>query len=317
MKFRQLHFQRTAYTSLAIICFLITMAFSVTLSAEDGRKDQIPDSLSVDRSVVLDASDLTESSGLAFSHRNPNRLWTHNDSGGKPVLYAFNTEGAQTGSCQLNVPMVDWEDIATFEDAGVPRLLIADCGDNQAKREYITLYLLDEPNPDQHARLRDVQIIRVKYADSPTNCEGVAVDLEKRQIVLVGKKFFAPAVVYCIPLPDRSLGSHPQTNSPVMATAQQRTQLRLPMVTGIDINSATGEVFVTGYFRAFRFRAGQSREDLLAVLKRSPEELRVPRWKQIEAIAVDASGRAWVTSEGVPARLGRLKEMPSVQSDEQ
>src|SRR5678815_6027173 len=38
-----------------------------------------------------------ESSGIAASHFNTNILWTHNDSGGGPFVYAFDRQGKHRG----------------------------------------------------------------------------------------------------------------------------------------------------------------------------------------------------------------------------
>src|SRR4051812_34201862 len=50
-----------------------------------------------------------ETSGLAASQRTAGLLWTHNDSGGEPVLFALNTDGTLRGSVQLQgVVNRDW-----------------------------------------------------------------------------------------------------------------------------------------------------------------------------------------------------------------
>src|SRR5437588_13008164 len=56
---------------------------------------------------------LVESSGVAVSRAHPGVLWTHNDSGDGPFLYATDLQGRDRGS--LLVPgahAVEWEDIA-------------------------------------------------------------------------------------------------------------------------------------------------------------------------------------------------------------
>jgi len=58
-----------------------------------------------------------ESSGVAVSHAYPGVLWTHNDSGDGPYLYATDLRGTDRGA--LLVPgaqAIDWEDIGL----GVP-----------------------------------------------------------------------------------------------------------------------------------------------------------------------------------------------------
>ena len=89
---------------------------------------------------------LNEISGLARSQRRPDLLWTHNDSGGEPVLYAVDNSGHHVGSARLKGAMnLDWEDVASFTRHGEPWLLVGDMGDNYAWRSSITFYLVREP----------------------------------------------------------------------------------------------------------------------------------------------------------------------------
>ena len=88
---------------------------------------------------------ITEASGLARSNHRDDILWTMND-GGPPVLYAVGTDGSDHGSLTLwNASNYDWEDLSAFELDGKPYLLIADTGDNETKRPYATIYVVEEP----------------------------------------------------------------------------------------------------------------------------------------------------------------------------
>ena len=121
------------YTKPLVIFAILVMANWAELSADDSSDlVKFDQAKRVQHVATLAEDELTESSGLAFSRRKQNRLWTHNDSGGKPRLYAFDTDGRKTGQVDLAAGMVDWEDIAAFSDEGVPRLLVADSGDNRA-----------------------------------------------------------------------------------------------------------------------------------------------------------------------------------------
>jgi hypothetical protein len=74
---------------------------------------------------------ITESSGLAASRRTAGVFWTHNDSGDKPSLYAFDLRGRDLGTWQIQgAAGRDWEDMASFSLGGKPWLLVADTGDN-------------------------------------------------------------------------------------------------------------------------------------------------------------------------------------------
>jgi hypothetical protein len=78
---------------------------------------------------------LIESSGVAVSHAYPGVLWTHNDSGDGPYLYATDLRGTDRGA--LLVPgaqAIDWEDMSLGPCP--PRvnadtcIYLADTGDN-------------------------------------------------------------------------------------------------------------------------------------------------------------------------------------------
>jgi hypothetical protein len=105
---------------------------------------------------------LIESSGVAVSRAYPGVLWTHNDSGDGPYLYATDLEGRDLG--WLLVPgaqAVDWEDMAlgpcplsflllkpaSTSTRPTACVYIADTGDNRENRPSVTVYAVPEPRP--------------------------------------------------------------------------------------------------------------------------------------------------------------------------
>ncbi len=130
---------------------------------------------------------------------------------------------------------------------------------------------------------------------------------------MIAKTVFSPATVYTLPLPSRIADTDSESRWKSIVTAKEIRRLALPLVTGIDFDLASGDLWVTNYFKAFRFQASNS-EQPAAKRTRSLADLlgqnylvyRLPKWKQIEAIAVDSKSNVWVTTEGIPARLGRL-----------
>lgn len=291
------------YRSLAIaaLVYLVVMAETPRLSAEESA---VPDASGVVDVVLLDESELVESSGLALSRRRPKHFWSHNDSGAGACLYAFDSQGRKTGQVQLrSAESVDWEDLACFTDRGVARLLVADCGDNRAQRDSIILHLFDEPDPAESTSLEIEQTISVIYPDGPRDCEAVAVDEHRRLIVLVSKSKLPAAGIYVIPLPERVTQATQST-----VTAKRIGTLLLPMITAMDIHQPSGDIWLVSYVQAYRF-ASLGRDGLLArQLAQIPELHPLPRWKQIESVAVDAANDIWVTSEGLPTPLGRLPQ---------
>ncbi|MGB7325141.1 MAG: hypothetical protein WBD31_09735 [Rubripirellula sp.] len=254
--------------------------------------------------IRLNEPQLTESSGLAFSNRRAKTVWTHNDSGGRPELFAFDSAGKRLARHPFAAikQATDWEDIASFVDGDRPRMLIADCGDNNGNRASIPIYLFDEPDPSLPTKEVNLQTLRVTYPDGPRDCEAVAVDVRRRLIVFVTKSVLPVSGVYTIPLPPRDEQAKSQT---LDVTATRICTLAIPMVTAADFDPETGELWVINYFQAFRFSHIDAA--LTEQLTALPIAMDLPKLRQIEAIAVDRNGAAWVTSEGNPALMQMIE----------
>ena len=77
-----------------------------------------------------------ESSGLETT--DSISVWSHNDSGGKPVLYHFSLSGQLLDSVTVgNASNVDWEDLANNHDG---TLFIGDFGNNSCDRTNLKIY---------------------------------------------------------------------------------------------------------------------------------------------------------------------------------
>jgi len=146
-----------------------------------------------------------EASGLAISRRSDNLIWTHDDSGGEPVLFALGTDGTLRGKVRLEgVTNVDWEDIASAEISGQPMLVVGDTGDNAAQRPRCVIHLVSEPDPAQltpgtELVWRPEYSIHYIYEDGARDVEGVAVDAKEGAIYLLSKRD-SPARLYRLPL---------------------------------------------------------------------------------------------------------------------
>ena len=103
--------------------------------------------VSVDR-TLRDAR-ITESSGLVASRLHAGVLWTHNDSGNPPVLYALGRNGSTVATIRVSgAANVDWEALAPVAGTGGRSLLaIGDIGDNSGVRSRIEIDLVAEPDP--------------------------------------------------------------------------------------------------------------------------------------------------------------------------
>ena len=115
---------------------------------------------------------LSEASGLVVSRATPGRLWSHNDSG-KPEIVAFDTRGNVTGHLSIAGARVqDWEAMATAPCGNGSCLYLADIGDNDAKRQEITIYRVPEPDKPGGSAKVDA-VIRASYPDGAHDAEAL------------------------------------------------------------------------------------------------------------------------------------------------
>lgn len=145
---------------------------------------------------------IVEASGMAASVREPELLWVLNDGDSGPVLYAIDHTGRSRGRVTLDAAQnIDWEDMASFSVNGVSQLLIADIGDNNARRDYVSLYLVDEPDLHETS-VRNLPVsarIDFRYPDGPQDAESIAVDVEGNRILVMSKRDI-PTTLYELPL---------------------------------------------------------------------------------------------------------------------
>jgi hypothetical protein len=123
---------------------------------------------------VVQLPDLPEASGIAVSRSVSGRLWALNDSG-EPVLLALDRNGAVTGRLTLTGATVeDWESLAVGPCPSGSCIYVADIGDNDAERERVTVYRVQEPSAGaSSAAVQDV--FHAKYPDGPQDAETILV----------------------------------------------------------------------------------------------------------------------------------------------
>lgn len=105
-------------------------------------------------------SKLTESSGLII--QSPDTLWSHNDSGNKAKLYAFNTNGDELMDRSMgDVSDKDWEEISK-DDKG--RIYIGDFGNNNNDREDLMILRVSSDISDKSKPIK-LDSISFQYED--------------------------------------------------------------------------------------------------------------------------------------------------------
>ena len=111
-------------------------------------------------------TEVTETSGLFFYN---GRLWTHNDSGGKPILYGIDTVSFEVVQriTLANAKNKDWEDVCTDGKT----VFVGDFGNNNGKRKKLRIYTFSLSDiPDEGEATVKVDTIVFRFADQ-TNFE--------------------------------------------------------------------------------------------------------------------------------------------------
>ena len=194
---------------------------------------------------VAARQELVENSGATMSVEQPGVLFTINDSGNEPVLFALDTAGADRGAWRvLNAPNVDWEaisggpcSVALADSITVARvsrcLYIADVGDNDAKRGAVHIYQLPEPAA-QDSGFTDslrAQSLTFTYEDGQHDVEAMfigndgSVNLVTKRPLRTWRASLRPALIFSIP------ASAWHADEPVIATLVDS----LPIIPGSAI----------------------------------------------------------------------------------
>lgn len=124
---------------------------------------------------TLPKREIPESSGIARSRRHADLYWTHNDSGGKPEIFAVHKDGTLVRRVLVpGATNVDWEEIAVDAQN---RLVVADIGDNFLAHDVFTLYRFAEPDPAGTETIPKVETFRCVYPNKkgPINAEAMFV----------------------------------------------------------------------------------------------------------------------------------------------
>ncbi|MGH7657569.1 MAG: hypothetical protein ACREL6_04995, partial [Gemmatimonadales bacterium] len=162
---------RALQLTIPAACFALA---AVPLQAQWG-EESAPDH-AWRRGAFTDAQ-LKESSGVAVSRAYPGILWTVNDSGNGPWIFATDTTGRAVARIPLDARNRDWEAIALGPCPRGSCLYVGDIGDNGEGRKEIGIYRLVEPDPADSS-LRRVEHLRVSYPDGAHDAEALAVDLK-------------------------------------------------------------------------------------------------------------------------------------------
>ncbi len=257
--------------------------------------------------AIVDDRDINESSGLAVSYTFTDAVWIHNDSGDKPRLYLVGLDGQTKAIVDIQgAEAHDWEDMCSFRMDGESWLLIGDIGDNSKRRGNkdpdCHLFLLKEPRITSVGSKTSVPIvasIKFKYEDGVWDCEGLAVDSERREILLLTKDLPHRCGLFVLPLD--------LTDSKQKLTANRIGSPFIPYATALDISPSGRTMVVCTMFNglAIKRTSAQTWEDAFRI---PGTAFSLPPRKQGETICFDTTGKwLFVNSESPKQPLWRLR----------
>ncbi len=140
----------------------------------------------------VESTDLVEASGLAVSRAANDVLWSHNDSRGDAVLFAFDRTGSDLGTFAIpDAFAIDWEDMAAGPDAtgSSPYLYVGDMGDNfDIRAGIVNVWRVPDLDPVELTDAFPESVALVyRMPDGPYDAEGLFVDPLEPALYIVTK----------------------------------------------------------------------------------------------------------------------------------
>lgn len=274
-----------------ILSWISSAVLAVVLLVQQPPNSRPAPHLELLDTVVIASARLAELSGVAPSHQ-AGFLWTHNDSGDGPLLYAVDTTGRDLGGWRITGAVNrDWEDMAAGPCTTAPGrcLYLGDIGDNLRRRPSIVVYRVAEPSAPSGAAepLPLLDSIVLRYPGAPHNAEGIALTPDGRLLVAV-KDTRGPALLFTAPAATREAVLAP------LCTLDLRVEpFTGRIVTGLAVSPDGGFIVARTYVSLHVFRADSRCTPLTP-----PAGMVIPVVEsQGEAVAFDAPDRLVLVSE--------------------
>lgn len=226
---------------------------------------------------------ITESSGLAVSRRHPGVLWTINDSGDEPRLYAVGADG--TVRAVLTLGGVVASDFEALAGGPADSLWVADIGDNDAERSTVAVHSITEPETLRSAVVVP-QSYELRYPDGAHDAEALLVHPRTGRLSIVTKSVLG-AAFYLAP--------------PQLSVEQVNRLVRGPEAPAVVTDGAWSP---DGSRLALR---GYGSARVLSAPGQPARTVDLPRQPQGESLAWSLDGRALlVGSEGEGSTVYRV-----------
>ena len=272
-------FPKSFYCLKNFLVFLVCLKLTVAQTIEN---------------VVELPVEIDETSGLEYFEGN---FLTHNDSGGKPILYLFSEAGELLENYLIpNAKNKDWEDLTRDEDL----FYISDTGNNNGSRKKLKILMVD---PKKNFDL--VGEIKINYKNQknfekrkkhPYDVEAIAA-LPKSLVLFSKNRITFTTELYFIPKKEGSYSLKPKRSLPVNS-----------LITGADYNDRLKLFVLVAYNKEgeqFIYTLPNFNSKKLEELQFIKHKIPVDR-AQIEAIKIIDQDTFWVTSEAKGKNSPRL-----------
>ncbi len=196
----------------------IAACYGVNVFAQNSKKDVLKAFFQKGTAKVSGAREIgklkdkriSESSGLAYSRVTSGVLWTHNDSGDGPYLFAINLKGETLARYTVSgASNSDWEAMSIGPGrGGKPAIYIGDVGDNGFSRDDTVIYRIPEPRVNT-AKIKDeldtiiAEKFPYRFPDGSKNCETLMVHPQTGEVFLITKMPDGVSGIYAFPMPLR------------------------------------------------------------------------------------------------------------------
>ncbi|WP_239023037.1 hypothetical protein [Pontibacter mangrovi] len=227
--------------------------------------------------------EVSESSGVAVLA--PGEYLTHNDAGNGPNLYKLNDKGKLLQTIRLQLPNVDWEDLAQDAEGNI---YIADTGNNDNNRHELAVYKVNPSQPEKRAAIRFTYEDQKEYPPKKKdrNFDAEALFWSNGKLYIISKDRGRSQTIKVYRLPDQA-GTY---KAKLIGSHSLKTQ-----VTGAAISpdQSTVVLISEGALHLFREFASVDRFYEGKYDKRTLKDA-----GQTEAVAFEGNDKLIITSEG-------------------
>ena len=250
--------------------------------------------------------EVNETSGL-FMHNG--RLWTHNDSGGKPILYALDTTTFEVVQkiTMSNAKNKDWEDVCSDGKT----VFVGDFGNNKGKRKNLRIFTFQLSDiPEEGDSSITVDSITFRFGDQTSfdynkhehdfDCEAI---FATEDYLYLFSKGWATGTTRLYRLP--------KTPGNYVAEVVNSFDSQ-GLITGADYDRENRILVIVGYvktiWKPFMYIIFDFEDD---GVKLSNRRMEMPQWTgaQTEGICFFDEGRCYVTAETSPTLTARVFEV--------